>query len=57
MNKNQPNGPRNKTMTIQPVRGLKGHVLPSGRVIIFLVNTTCPIGKTKARRTIPQAIS
>lgn len=57
MNKNQPNGPRNKTMTIQPVRGLKGHVLPSGRAIISRVNVTCPIGKTNAKRMMPQAMS
>ena len=57
MNKNQPNGPRNKTMTIQPVRGLNGHVLPSCRVIISRVNATCPIGKMNAKRTMPQAMS
>ncbi len=44
-------------MTIQPVRGLKGHVLPSGRVTISRVNATCPIGKMNAKRTMPQAIS
>ena len=44
-------------MTIQPIRGLKGHVLLSNRPVISRVSATCPMGAIKVRRTIPQAMS
>ena len=44
-------------MTIQPIRGLKGHVLLSDRPVISRVNAMCPMGATNVRRTIPQAMS
>jgi hypothetical protein len=57
MNMIQPTGPRNSTITSQPMRGLKGQRDPLGmrQGPAAGLNATCSIGSTKPSNKTVQA--